>query len=187
MSDESLASVVEKLSQGDEAAAEQVFRAYEPYLRQVVRRQLGTDLRAKFDSVDIVQSVWSDLLQGFRQSAWSFRDADQLKAFLVTATRHRFLDRARRQRRAMSKEAPRVTDLAVENMVASAQPSPSHVLQAEELWQRMQEKCPPAHRTLLQLKRDGFTVAEIAARTGLHEDSIRRILRDLACRIGEQK
>jgi hypothetical protein len=40
---------------------------------------------------------------------------------------------------------------------------------------------------LLQLKRDGFTVAEIASRLGLHEDSIRRILRDLACRMGVGK
>jgi RNA polymerase sigma-70 factor (ECF subfamily) len=47
----------------------------------------------------------------------------------------------------------------------------------------MLAECRPAHRELLQLKREGLSVAEIASRTGLHEDSIRRILRDLACRI----
>jgi RNA polymerase sigma-70 factor (ECF subfamily) len=187
MSDESLASVVEKLAQGDQAAAEKVFRAYEPFLRQVVRRQLDADLRAKFDSIDIVQSVWSDLLQGFRESAWSFDDAERLKAFLVSATRHRFLDRARRYRTRMRKEASPSERPRLDEAVPSSQPLPSEVLQAEELWDRMLAECRPAHRELLQLKREGFTIAEIASRTGLHEDSIRRILRDLACRIGVAK
>ena len=181
MNDESLAAVVEKLSQGDNLAAEAIFRAYEPYLRQVVRRHLDADLQAKFDSVDIVQSVWSDLLQGFRESAWSFEDAAHLKAFLVTATRHRFVDRARRLHTALRKEEHASSRL--EEAVASAQPTPSQIIQADDLWERILAECRPAHHELLQLKRDGLSVTEIASRTGLHEDSIRRILRDLACRI----
>ena len=47
----------------------------------------------------------------------------------------------------------------------------------------MLERCPPAHRELLRLKRQGLPVAEIAARTGLHEGSVRRILYDLARRL----
>jgi RNA polymerase sigma-70 factor (ECF subfamily) len=46
--------------------------------------------------------------------------------------------------------------------------------------------CPPAHRELLQLKRQGLSLAELAARTGLHASSIRRILYTLARRFAEQ-
>ena len=187
MIDESLSTVVEKLAQGDSSAAEMVFRAYEPFLRQVVRRQLSTELRAEFDSVDVVQSVWSDLLQGFRDSAWSFNDSDHLKAFLVSATRHRFLDRARRYRARRCNLAPVMTGSRLDKTVPSGQARPSQVFQAEELWERMLAECRPEHRELLQLKREGFTIAEIASRIGLHEDSIRRILRDLACRMGVGK
>ncbi len=187
MTDESLSTVIEKLSQGDQAAAEKVFRAYEPFLRQVVRRQLDADLRAKFDSVDVVQSIWSDLLQGFRDSAWSFEDSERLKAFLVTATRHRFLDRARQHRRRLRQEASESIRGRLDDAVCSTQPRPSEVLQAAELWDRILAECAPAHRDILQLKREGFTATEIASRTGLHADSIRRILRDLACRIGVGK
>jgi RNA polymerase sigma-70 factor (ECF subfamily) len=187
MSDESLTSVIAKLSQGDQAAAEKVFRAYEPFLRQVVRRQLDADLRAKFDSVDIVQSVWSDLLQGFRESAWAFDDPERLKAFLVTATRHRFLDRARHYRRRMRQEASESTRAHLDRAIPSSQPRPSEVLQARALWDQMLAECSPGHREVLQLKREGYTIPEIASRTGFHEDSIRRILRDLACRIGVGK
>jgi RNA polymerase sigma-70 factor (ECF subfamily) len=40
--------------------------------------------------------------------------------------------------------------------------------------------CPPAHHEVLRLRRAGLRLADIAAQTGLHEDSIRRILRKLA-------
>ena len=46
--------------------------------------------------------------------------------------------------------------------------------------------CSPAHHELLRLKRQGLRLAEIAARTGLHESSVRRILYDLARRYAER-
>jgi RNA polymerase sigma-70 factor (ECF subfamily) len=46
--------------------------------------------------------------------------------------------------------------------------------------------CPPAHRELLRLKRQGYALAEIASRTGLHEGSVRRILYELARRLAAQ-
>src|SRR6516164_2611617 len=79
MNTDPLAGLLEKLSSGDPTAAEQAFLAYEPYLRMVVRRQLPTWLRPKFDSVDVVQSVWADLLEGFRTAGWRFADADHLR------------------------------------------------------------------------------------------------------------
>src|SRR5262249_2274712 len=95
MSAEPLEVLLARLNSGDLHAAEEVFRAYEPYLRKVVRRQLPARLRAKFDSDDIVQSVWADLLEGFREADWRFPTADHLRAFLVKVTRHRFIDRLR--------------------------------------------------------------------------------------------
>ena len=47
----------------------------------------------------------------------------------------------------------------------------------------MLEECSPAHREILVLKRQGLLLTEIAARTGMHEGSIRRILYDLARRL----
>jgi RNA polymerase sigma-70 factor (ECF subfamily) len=44
----------------------------------------------------------------------------------------------------------------------------------------MLRDCPPEHRAILQLRREGFRLHEIAARTGLHEGSVRRVLRQLA-------
>jgi len=104
--DDSLQTLIGKLSSGDDAAAEEVFRTYEPYLRMVVRRMLPSNLRPKFDSIDVVQSVWADVLTGFRDAGWQFSDAAHLKAFLVRATRNRFIDRVRQNRTAVEKNQP---------------------------------------------------------------------------------
>lgn len=179
MSTELLDSVLERLTRGDAAAAEAVFRNYEPYLRMVVRRQLTGQLRAKFDSIDIVQSVWSDVLEHFRDADYRFTDVNHLRAFLVKATRNRFLDRVRRHRRAVEQEQPWHGE-AESELGASAQPRPSQVAQADELWQRMLDACPPNHHEILRLKRQGCSLAEIAEQTGFHPSSIRRILYDLS-------
>jgi DNA-directed RNA polymerase specialized sigma24 family protein len=46
--------------------------------------------------------------------------------------------------------------------------------------------CPPEHRELLKMKGEGAPLATIARRTGLHVDSIRRILRQLARQVSQQ-
>jgi RNA polymerase sigma-70 factor (ECF subfamily) len=179
----SLEELLDKLRAGDAAAAEQVFRAYEPYLRLVVRRQLSARLRAKFDSTDVVQSIWVDVLHGFREAGWRFADEKHLRAFLVKATRNRFLDRVRRHHHALEHEH-RLADTDPEELPAARQPQPSEVAEASELWEQLLALCPPAHHELLRLKRQGTPLAEIARRTGLHASSVRRILYDLARRLG---
>ena len=179
--DASLEELVERLKRGDVAAAEEVFLTYEPYLRQLVRRQLSAALRAKFDSPDIVQSVWVDLLRGFRESGCRFASAEHLRAYLIRATRNRFIDRLRQHRKALDRDQP-LESTAEQDLPRSAQPEPGAQLQADDLWARLVTLCPPAHREVLLLKRQGCAVAEIAARTGLHEGSVRRVLHDLARR-----
>jgi RNA polymerase sigma factor (sigma-70 family) len=179
MEPDPLAELLEKLRGGDPAAAAEAFRAYEPHLRLVVGRHLPQRLRAKFDSLDVVQSVWADVLEGFSAAGWRFADADHLRAFLVTLTRRRLVDRLRHFRAALERER-HLSDLRPECLGPSADPRPSEVAHANDLWEKMLALCPPAHHEVLRLRRDGLRLEEIAARTGLHEGSVRRILRKLA-------
>lgn len=185
MSADPLDALLAKLSSGDESAAEQVFRAYEPFLRTVVRRRLSGQLRAKFDSSDIVQSIWVDVLQGFRRADWCFASAAHLRAFLVKLTHNRFIDRLRQQNAALKYEQP-LASCDADSMPPSPQPRPSEVVQANELWEQMLAICPPGHRELLELRRQGVPLAEIADRTGFHPSSVRRIFSDLARRLGHR-
>lgn len=182
MSVDHLDELIERLNDGDVTAAERAFLAYEPYLRMAVRRQLTGPLRSKLDSMDIIQSVWADVLCRFREAGWRFTDRSHLRAFLMKVARNRLIDRRRQHHRALEQERP-LDEITPHEMPHADQPRPSEVAQGHELWEKMLEKCPAAHRDILQLKRQGLPLAEIAARTGLHEGSIRRILYDLARRL----
>jgi RNA polymerase sigma factor (sigma-70 family) len=182
MSIDHLDELIQRLNDGDVVAAERAFLAYEPYLRMTVRRQLTGPLRSKLDSMDIVQSVWADVLCRFREAGWQFADRSHLRAFLVKVARNRLIDRRREHHRALEQERP-LHEINSNELPHTDEPRPSEVAQGHELWELMLEKCPPAHREILRLKRQGLPLAEIAARTGLHEGSIRRIIYDLARRL----
>jgi RNA polymerase sigma-70 factor (ECF subfamily) len=178
----SLDALLEKLNGGDDDAAERAFVAYEPYLRKVVRRLLPMQLRPKFDSIDVVQSVYGDVLTAFRAGGMRFGSVGQLRAFLIRATRNRFIDRVRQHQTAVRLEEP-LGDGELQGMPRSAQASPSESAAAEELWERLLSICPPEHHRLLVLRRRGATASEIAAEVDMHEGSVRRILRDLSVRL----
>jgi RNA polymerase sigma-70 factor (ECF subfamily) len=182
MNANALDELLEKLNSGDEAAAEEAFVAYEPYLRKVVRRLLPSRLRSKFDSIDVVQSVYGDVLTAFRAGGMRFGTAAQLRAFLITATRNRFIDRFRQHQTAARFEKP-LEDAAAAQFARAPQPRPSESAAAAELWDRLLLICPPAHHQLLVLRRGGASAGEIAAKIGIHEGSVRRILRELSVRL----
>ncbi len=179
MNIDSLDSLLNKLNSGDDDAAEAAFIAYEPYLRKVVRRLLPAELRSKFDSIDVVQSIYGDVLTAFRAGGMRFSTVAQLRAFLITATRNRFIDRVRQHRTAVRLEQP-LGDLQLRALPRSTQPRPSESAAVKELWERLLALCPPQHHQLLRLRRSGSSASEIAAQLGMHQGSVRRILRELA-------
>jgi RNA polymerase sigma-70 factor (ECF subfamily) len=179
MNAEPLEVLLDRMCAGDLRAAGQVFAAYEPQLRRIVRRQLSRRLRAKLDSLDVVQSVWAHVLRDFQKSGCRITSTTHLHHFLVRTTRNCLTDRLRHFRTALSCEQP-LTEADLTNPAAPHQARPSEVAQANELWDNLLAVCPPAYHPVLQLKRQGMRLADIAARTGLHTDSIRRILRKLA-------
>jgi len=172
-----LENVVRRLNDGDLTAAEEIFRIYEPYLRMVVRRRLSQELRTKFDSVDIVQSAWADLWNGFRQARWKFADPVRLRGFLVKATLNRLIDHVRQHRQAMMHEQG--LNAGNIELLAIASGRPSETVHMHELWDQLLAACPAEHHELLRLKQQGLSSAEIAQRVGLHESSVRRIIGDV--------
>src|SRR5689334_12077928 len=96
--------LLDRLRNGDETVAAQIVSDYEPYLRLVVRRCLPDRLRAKFDSLDVVQSVWVHVLHALRGRTWKVADRARLQALLVTVARRRLVSRYRHHRVAVERE-----------------------------------------------------------------------------------
>lgn len=167
-----------RLDRGEVEAADELVRAYTPYLRAVVRRQLSDRLRAKFDSADVVQSVWVQVVRQLGRDGWRVGSEPELRGLLATIARRRLISRVRKH---AGKDADDVSPADGHGVdAADTQARPSEHAQAGDVWEALLRLCPPEHRPVLFLKREGLSSAEIAARTGLHEGSVRRILRQLA-------
>jgi len=173
---------IRQVNEGDDEALGQLFLTYGPYLRIVVRRRLSRQLRSKVESKDVVQSVFAHLLQGFRNREWQFANRAQLRAFLGRVAWNRLADRYRKHRIALGKEQSLAAMLPAEHPCSTV-PRPSEAAQGQELWLRVLRACSPEHQEIVRLRSQGLPLAEIAARTGLHEGSVRRILYDLARRL----
>ena len=181
-----LEAVLVRLNSGEQGAVEEMFVAFEPYMRMAIHRRIAGSLRAKFDSADVVQSVWADLVDGLRESRWVFASIEQFRAFLIKMTRNRLIDRLRSHRHSLDHEI-KLPHEHVEALPADRIPRVSEDFYADELWQQMVEACPAAHYELLTLKHQGASIAEIAERTKLHEGSVRRILYDIAKRVAARR
>lgn len=169
-----LLALLKRMSDGDESAARAVYLEYAPYLKLVIRRKISRDLQGRFDSSDVVQSVWADLLDGFRKGRWTFESPDHFRAFLVRATKNRMIDYVRKHSRGVDQAS------WSESILPNAGPSPSSEARANEQWDRIVEHCPSEHRRIIEMKRDGHSLAEIATETGYHPSSVRRILYTLS-------
>jgi len=178
MSADPIDDLLDQLARGDVEAAGALFAAYAPYLRALVRRQVSDQLRAKFDSADVVQSVWVQVVRQLGRDGWSIEDEARLRGLLATIARRRLLTRVRKHANDLAPDQPREAE--VETVPEHRFPRPSEVAQADDMWERMLEICPREHHPVLILKREGLPLTEIASRTGLHEGSVRRILRRLA-------
>jgi RNA polymerase sigma factor (sigma-70 family) len=177
---------IDRLNRGDAAAVEHVLLAYEPYLRIAVRRRLGRRLRVKIDSMDVVQSVFANVLKGMRKGGWRFAGRPQLLAFLQRVAWRRLANRYQENRKDLERELP-LAESWTDSLADPGAARPSEVAQGRELWHCVLAACPPAHRDVVRLRAKGFRMSEIASSTGLHEGSVRRILYDLARRLSVSK
>jgi DNA-directed RNA polymerase specialized sigma24 family protein len=180
LEDTEIDALLERLHSGDGATADRVYREFEPLLRRIVRGRLSTRVRGRFDSDDVVQSAWISILSGLRDGRWKFRDAGHLRSFLVRIALFRLYDRAGAAIEECGREVP-LPDSGRDR--AGGDPSPSEHVRAAEVWERLLAVCPPEHHTILHGRRAGESCEEIAAKTGHHPGSVRRILRQLARRV----
>jgi RNA polymerase sigma-70 factor (ECF subfamily) len=165
--------VLARVRRGDVTVAEQLHAAYAAYIRAIVRRRLSAHLRARFDSADVAQSVWAQVVRRV-EAGWRVSTEADLRAMLGVIARRCAATRARGASR-----PPEQHGTALATVPERRQPTPSQIVHATDLWERMLQLCAPEHRDVLRLRRDGLPLAEVAARTGLHEGSVRRILRHL--------
>jgi RNA polymerase sigma-70 factor (ECF subfamily) len=181
------AQLMQRVRAGDPRAAQEVFDRYSEPIRRVVRRYLHQRLRAQYDSIDILQTVWASFFQ-VPPEQYTFATPDDLIGFLSQMAHNKAVDVFRRRlqtdknnlNRQVSFDEP-AADL--DRTLPVRQPTPSQLAIAEEHWERIIKGQPPRVRQVLEMLRMGHTQREAADRFGLHPKTIKRLLEKLLPRV----
>jgi RNA polymerase sigma factor (sigma-70 family) len=170
----SFTDLIQRVRAGDEEAAAELVRRYEPAIRVAVRVRL-TDpgLRRFLDSMDICQSVLANFFVRAAAGQFDLDKPERLLKLLVTMARNKVTNYALKEQ-AARRDQRRVQKGGLdENTVAATQPSPSQVVANRELLQEFRRKLSDSERQLADQRALGRSWTEIAEGTGGNPDALR--------------
>jgi len=101
MADElKFAEFLSRIRAGDDEAAKELVRQYEPLIRREVRMLIGDDrLNRAFDSMDVSQSVLASFFKRAEAGSYQIEQFEQLAKLLVAMARNKLVSRVRSERR----------------------------------------------------------------------------------------
>jgi RNA polymerase sigma factor (sigma-70 family) len=168
---------------GDESAWAELFQTCYPKVVRVVRRKLNRPLRTLYDSSDFAADVMKSLAANLDRL--DFPSIDSLIAFLSHVAEQKVIDEYRR-RHSQKRDINREQAIAAagdsgdrELALTSNEPTASQVAQAREVHEQLLDRQDESGRIVIDLRREGYSNAEIAHRTGWNIRKVQRFLKDL--------
>jgi RNA polymerase sigma-70 factor (ECF subfamily) len=173
----SFRDLILRVRAGDEAAAAELVRRYEPSLRRAVRLRLGdARLRRLLDSVDICQSVLADFFVRAALGRFELDRPEQLLQLLAVIARHKVVNQVHRQR-AGRRDYRRLEPIPAEEQALPARGgTPSREVAGQELLEEARRRLSPEERQLLELREQGWEWAQISAELGGRPEALRKKL-----------
>jgi RNA polymerase sigma factor (sigma-70 family) len=174
---------------GDQAAWAELFHTCYPKVIRVVRRKLDRPMRSLYDSTDFANDVMKSLAAN--ADRLDFPSIQSLMAFLAQAAEQKVIDEYRR-RHTLKRDINRERHLAAgsdegnagPSFLAGHDPTASQVAQADEVRERLMAGQDDSERSVIELKQQGYSNAEIAEQTGWNIRKVQRFLKDLHDSLG---
>jgi RNA polymerase sigma-70 factor (ECF subfamily) len=138
-------------------------------------------MRARFDSIDFVQDVWTSFL-AIPKERYTFDTHQALLAFLTRMASYRVVDVFRQrfgtQKNTITRELES-SDNAAPDQLSSAASTPSQWAIAAEEWERLTGRFPEGHRVILEWLRIGHNNEDVASLANVSLSTVNRIVRRL--------
>jgi RNA polymerase sigma factor (sigma-70 family) len=180
-------ALIRRVRAGDEAAAEELVRAYEPAIRRAARvRLVDSRLRRLFDSMDICQSVLASFFVRAALGQYELDRPEQLLRLLVDMSRKKLVDHTREQAAARRDYRRTPAGGADVGDVAAADPSPSQQVAAHELLREFRGRLSEDERQLADRRASGFDWAQIATERGASPEALRKRLTRAVDRVARE-
>jgi RNA polymerase sigma factor (sigma-70 family) len=152
---------------GDEQSLGMMLQELDPFLRRVIRMRLQDGrLRRTVDTTDILQSLLKDFLRQTAAGDPAETRSTGLCAYLAAAVRHKVQTRFRKERR-------HAGSLPKQWAPASREPDVCKRVEDQDCAAAIRSRLDESARLLLDLKAQGLTWQEIAAKVGVSADTLR--------------
>jgi RNA polymerase sigma-70 factor (ECF subfamily) len=178
--------LIGQVRRGDERAAAELVRRYEPAIRRAVRFRLTDQrLRRTCDSMDVCQSV---LMSFFVRAATGQYDLDtpeQLLRLLTAMAKNKLLNQARHQH-AARRDARLVDGRLATGELVSGDATPSRQAEARDMLEQVHRRLTAEERKLVDLRNQGHDWAAIAAQLGGSPATLRQQLHRALARLTKQ-
>jgi RNA polymerase sigma factor (sigma-70 family) len=171
------AELIGRVRMGDQQAAAELLRRYEPVIRRTVRVRLrDARLRRFFDSMDICQSVLTSFFARAAGGQYELGQPEHLVRLLVTMTRNKLIHQIDKHM-ADCRDHRRVEDGAVEEReIVGSTSTPSQNAMTHELVQEAYRRLTPEERQLLDGRKEGREWSVLAAEMGDSPEALRKKL-----------
>jgi RNA polymerase sigma-70 factor (ECF subfamily) len=179
-------SLVQRFRQGSQDAATQLYLRYAQRLHALTRAQCSGELARQVDAEEIVQSVFGSFFRGASQGYYDLPAGEELwKLFLVIAlnkirAKGNYYRAGKRDVR-LTLHGEHVEDQATLRRTSREADLAFLQVAVEEAMNRLPPKC----RQMVQLRIDGYEVAEIAQETGRSQRTVERLLQQARQRLTE--
>jgi RNA polymerase sigma-70 factor (ECF subfamily) len=180
---------IRRVRSGDEQAAEELIRRYEPEVRLEIRTLLrlrDPRLRRLFDSMDICQSVMASFFVRAAVGEFDLEEPSQLIRLLVGMARNRLAERVRfhqRHRRDVRRSGASEPE---EWLIPAEAETPSEVVSRRELLAMFRGRLSDEERKVADLRSQGHDWAAVAQELGGTPEGRRKQLARAVARVGEE-
>jgi RNA polymerase sigma factor (sigma-70 family) len=185
--DESFPELLRRVRGGDQQAATDLVRLYEPAVRRVARIQMRDPrLRRTLDSMDICQSIFSSFFARVSRGQFELNTPDDLRKLLAVMARNKVIAQARRPHVNRQKELQ--LDSRALDGPASPEPGPGRQAEARDLLEHVRTRLTDEECWLAEQRAAGRPWAEVAAERNASPEALRkkhdRALRRVAQELG---
>jgi RNA polymerase sigma-70 factor (ECF subfamily) len=175
-----------RFREGDQDAATRLYVRYAKRLNRLVEKQCSAELTRWLEAEDIVQSVFGSFFRRVRQGYYNVPDGEELWKLLLVLALHKIRDKSSYYHAAKHDVHRTLGGEGARHWLEAqtdAERFRYHYL--ERAVGEILEELPPRCRVMVELRVEGYEVAEVAQKTGRSRRTVERILQEARLKLGE--
>lgn len=174
-------SLVRRLRRGNEDAATRLYLKYARRLMTVAREKSSADLKVRVDAEEIVQSVFRTFFRRAADGCYDVPPGDDLWKLLLVIALNK-VRKAGEFHRAAKRDV-RITRSGHNDDWPQCGSDELAYVQLALVVEELLKTLSPLHRTMMEMRIEGFEVAEIAKRSNRSKRTVERVLQDCKNRL----